>query len=305
MLKKIFDYYGFSKAEQRGFFMLVLLIAMVVVAQLVYDRLIQYPVLDHQIIYFAAPSRGEIMAESTDDAPPVAGYEHHAKKKVNVEYFEFDPNGMSAEKWQRLGFSAKQAAAIKNYEANGGLFLKKEDVAKLYVVSEGDYARIAPYIVIKERRKASPKNEERSFLSTEHREKAVLSILDINEADTSDFKRLRGIGSVLASRAVRYREALGGFHAISQIGEVYGISAELFEAIQPFLEVGANALRKLNVNSASMDELSKHPYITKKQAQIIVHYRTQHGMYGSFADLGKLHALDEVFLRKIEPYIEW
>ena len=74
-----------------------------------------------------------------------------SKDKIAVPVlFKFDPNNLPAEKWQQLGLSEKQVATIKNYEAKGGRFYKKEDVAKIYAITADDYKRLASYIDIPE-----------------------------------------------------------------------------------------------------------------------------------------------------------
>lgn len=303
MFKRFFDYYGFSKIEQRGFFVLVVLIFGVVLFQLLYDYFDRSAAVVHEVVYFnEATADDENVARGEERATPV--YSHQSERRKQIDYFTFDPNGLPAEKWEELGFSAKQAAAIKNYEAKGGKFKRKEDVAKLYVVSEADYARLAPYIVIAVEAESKEPVVTAWKSNTSERVREVL-LVDINTADTSELKRLRGIGSVLASRTVKYREALGGFHAITQMGEVYGISPELFESLQPHLGLANPTVQKININSLSEADLSKHPYISRKQAQLISNYRRQHGAYTGFSDLRKIHALDEDFLRKIEPYLEW
>ncbi|HMR18008.1 MAG TPA: helix-hairpin-helix domain-containing protein [Sphingobacterium sp.] len=303
MMKRFFDYYSFSKVEQRGFFALVLLIFLIIMFQFLYDYFGQNRLIGHSITYFSDLPSDEPESDLVAEYSTTNAYEHRAAKKAAISYFPFDPNGLPAEKWEEMGFSPKQVAVIKNYEAKGGRFYKKEDVAKVYVISEKDYKRIAPYIVIENKRE-EPKPRESTFVPKERETKADFAVLDVNIADTTDFKKLRGIGSVLAARAVRYREALGGFHDVAQIGEVYGISSEVFEDIRPFLKVENGVIVKRNINTASQEELSRHPYISKKQAQLIVNYRNQHGFYVAFSDLRKIHALDEDFLRKIEIYIE-
>src|SRR5690606_10593866 len=62
---------------------------------------------------------------------------------------EFDPNNLPAEEWRKMGFSENQVKVIKNYEAKGGKFYTKKDVAKIYSISDEEYARIEPYIRIK------------------------------------------------------------------------------------------------------------------------------------------------------------
>ena len=53
--------------------------------------------------------------------------------------FKFNPNTISLDSLQLLGFTPKQAQSILNYRAKGGVFRKKGDFAKLYVV---DSARV-------------------------------------------------------------------------------------------------------------------------------------------------------------------
>ena len=53
-----------------------------------------------------------------------------------VESFRFNPNTVSNEDLQRLGFSPKQAASIVNYRLKGGRFRRKSDFAKSFVVSD-------------------------------------------------------------------------------------------------------------------------------------------------------------------------
>ena len=48
-------------------------------------------------------------------------------KFTRGERFAFDPNTISADSLQRLGFSAKQAQSILKYRSKGGKFRYKED----------------------------------------------------------------------------------------------------------------------------------------------------------------------------------
>lgn len=59
--------------------------------------------------------------------------------------------------------------------------------------------------------------------------------IEINKADTTEWKRLRGIGSVLSQRIVKYRDKCGGFHSIEQLKKIYGLSEETYQAILPHL----------------------------------------------------------------------
>ncbi|MBR2261187.1 MAG: helix-hairpin-helix domain-containing protein [Paludibacteraceae bacterium] len=57
--------------------------------------------------------------------------------------------------------------------------------------------------------------------------------VELNSADTTELKRLRGIGSVLSARIVKYRNKLGGFSSVEDLKNVYGLSDETYQSILP------------------------------------------------------------------------
>lgn len=63
----------------------------------------------------------------------------------------------------------------------------------------------------------------------------VAGKLDINSASADELCDLPGIGEVLASRIIEYRDELGGFTEISQLTEVKGIGDSLLENISEYI----------------------------------------------------------------------
>ena len=93
---------------------------------------------------------------------------------------------------------------------------------------------------------------------------AVKSI-DINSADTTLFKSLPGIGSVYATRIVKYRNLLGGFVEITQLKEVYGIKPELFDQIKSQLFISTKMVKKIAADSLWKRPYAfYHPYLSKE-----------------------------------------
>lgn len=131
-----------------------------------------------------------------------------------------------------------------------------------------------------------------------------LSPVDINLADTTAFIALPGIGSKLADRIVRFREKLGGFYSIEQIGEVYGLADSIFQKFKPLLLMVHFPVKKININTASLDELKAHPYIRFTIAKSIIAYREQHGVFTSLEDLKKIVLMTEDIFTKVYPYLE-
>jgi DNA uptake protein ComE-like DNA-binding protein len=130
-----------------------------------------------------------------------------------------------------------------------------------------------------------------------------LKVIDINSADTSAFIELPGIGSKLASRIILFREKLGGFYSVQQIGEVYGLKDSVFRKIVPWLKCDAASIKKLHINVAGKDELKQHPYIRWQIAEALIAYREQHGVFDSLNDLVKINLIDSVVLTKMIPYL--
>ena len=128
---------------------------------------------------------------------------------------------------------------------------------------------------------------------------------DINAADTSAFIALPGIGSKLASRIILFREKLGGFYDVRQIGEVYGLQDSVFRKISPMLKCDPNNIRKIDINSVEKETLKVHPYIRWQMANALVAYREQHGSFHSADDISKLENVDIDAVKKMMPYISF
>jgi DNA uptake protein ComE-like DNA-binding protein len=128
--------------------------------------------------------------------------------------------------------------------------------------------------------------------------------VNINTADSALWEALPGIGPVLAARIVRFRDKLGGFYAISQVAETYGLPDSTFNKIQPYLLLGKVSLKKLDINGMDEKSLAQHPYIRYKLARIIVRYRSNNGPFSVTNDLLGIPLVDDSIYRKIEHYIK-
>ncbi|UFH57017.1 helix-hairpin-helix domain-containing protein [Spirosoma sp. KNUC1025] len=134
--------------------------------------------------------------------------------------------------------------------------------------------------------------------------KPVLQPFDINTADTAQLIALRGIGATLAGRIVKFRDALGGFISTDQFRDIYGLDSLALEELQKFGKIWSG-VRKIPVNTATVEELDRHPFLSRRQAQVIVSYREQHGAFTSAGSLKPIRILDARTIEKIAPYLEF
>jgi competence ComEA-like helix-hairpin-helix protein len=208
------------------------------------------------------------------------------------ELFLFNPNGLAESDWIRLGLSPAQARSVKNFEAKGGSFRTKEDVKKLYVISPQKYKELESYIVI-------PQRSDSTFVK---KEKAPL-VIELNTADTSMLVKVNGIGSAFAQRIVAYRAMLGGFHSKEQLLEVYGMDQEKYAQIEPSLTCNPTYVTKINVNTAQVADLKKHPYFTPNTASALVNYRKQHGSFRQLQDIMQCKVITPELFEKLSPYL--
>ncbi len=228
--------------------------------------------------------------------------------KNKVELFYFDPNTISEEGWKKLGLRDKTIGTIQNYLNKGGKFRKADDLSRIYGLFPNEYERIAPYIKIGTTIQSNnytenqyPKNETEQTAKTYT---SKYSIIDINTADTTALIALPGIGSKLSARIINFRDKLGGFYSVNQVGETFGLPDSTFQRIKQYLKLETPSLQKININTATIDELKTHPYIRYVLANPIVAYRNQHGNFSTIDDIKKVMVITEDIFIRIAPYLK-
>lgn len=129
------------------------------------------------------------------------------------------------------------------------------------------------------------------------------TIVELNTADTLDLQQLYNIGPTFSRRIVRYRTLLGGFVNKGQLLEVYGMDSVRYSDILPYITIDTAAVSKLDINTATIDQLKRHPYLDYYQAKAIVRLRESQGLYQNIGDLLNVALIDQQTFSKIAPYI--
>lgn len=207
------------------------------------------------------------------------------------ELFVFDPNKATDDEFLRLGLSVKQIAIIRNYQNKGGIFKNKEGFFRMWGLRDDQKKALSNFIVIE-------------GIKDSHTEKVALKSLSIelNSADSIQLKQLPGIGDKLSKRIVKYRDILGGFYSVAQLKEVYGLSEQTILQLQDKVTLDITKIRKLDVNFADVNELSRHPYLQKNLARQIVKFRTKNGSIHDLAVLRDSMILNIDDYNRLKPY---
>ncbi len=301
-------YLNFTRSERYGITVLCVVILVVFCVKLLLPRWMEHKPSDPttfeaEIASFQKAVDSVNLTKNTGTAD-----DFHPS---TIELFYFDPNTATDKDWEKLGLNNRQIRNIRNYQAKGGRFRKKEDFRKLYTISVAQYEALEPYIVIAGE-KPPPKEPVRKvdIQVKETRARDTLSIpskkivhIELNTADSTELTQLPGIGPVLASRIIKYRNRIGGYAKVSQLDEVYGIKTELMDRLTPSLSADSLLVRKIFINRATFKDLVSHPYLNEQQTRGILNYRKLQGTINNMDELVKNNILTQEEANRVMPYI--
>jgi competence ComEA-like helix-hairpin-helix protein len=312
--KFVIEYLSFTKKERTGIIILLGFILICVIAPFLYPYFIHDKVYDHsqfdkqisqlKIQQADSSSDKKFYSKNFDENNYNNYYEPSERNYSNLksEVFYFDPNTASANDWKRLGLKDKTITTIQKYISKGGHFYKPEDIRKIWGIRPELQDRLLPYVRIENQQKQYSSNYNNKSYSSTY-EKPAIQAVDINVSDTSALIALPGIGSKLAQRIITFRDKLGGFYSVDQIKETYGLPDSTFQKIKSKLILTNTSVKKININTATIDEMKVHPYIRYNLANAFFQYRTQHGNFSSVADIKKIMIMTDEIYSKISPYL--
>jgi len=303
MLRKLIEYihkyFGFNKRERNGLIILSALVLILFIVRMILPSFSKQHEVKITKVEPIAKVEQAIIIQDTSTQVSIDETKKDTLTKAPNQLFTFDPNTITIEDAVKLGFTKKTAQTLEKYRSKGGKFKSKEDLKKLFGVSEKLYAKIESYILIE----IKPKEE---FAKAPNKfEKAAPKQIDINTADSLQLLSLPMVGPATAKKILKFRNSLGGFYSVEQLRELYGMKDSVFALIQPRIIVSSANVKKLNVNSLSYEEMKKHPYINHIVASTIVAYRQKHGAYKTISDLKNVGTINDELLAKLSNYISF
>jgi DNA uptake protein ComE-like DNA-binding protein len=295
----------FSPSERRGIALLCGIMIILIIISFIINKL---PYFNRPINIGNDPEIGaflEIQQKRMDSMQQVRNQQktYHDNSFENfvssqhhqLQPFAFNPDTMQIKDWIRIGFSKKQATQITKYINIVGGLKNKEHFRKIYCVSEENFRMLEPYMHITVQQTAQNKptaGKQQPFFQVE-----------LNTADSIALIAIRGIGAKTAHRIIVYRNILGGFYSLTQLLEVYTIDSNRFAQISPYLTVDKQYIVQINLNTASIQDLVKHPYIDYYLAKSIIGHRQKVGKYETVRDVKNATMLYEELYQKLLPYL--
>lgn len=130
----------------------------------------------------------------------------------------------------------------------------------------------------------------------------ILSQTELNTADSIALEAIRGIGPYYASRIIRYRKRLGGYHSIEQLKE---LKMQYFniDSSAHFFTVNPALIVKRDLNTMEFKTVLSHPYLEYKDVKRIFNAKREFGTV-SYPLLEEKQILPDDILKKIKPYFQ-
>jgi competence ComEA-like helix-hairpin-helix protein len=262
---------------------------------------------DYQQLKLKVDSLTETLPPPAEAASAKTGFDRSDRES---QKFYFNPNTISADSLQLLGFSQKQASAIVNYRSRGGKFRTPEDFLRLNVTS--NHQHLANYIRIPKHEEATAAKETTPSAQTNYPAKDtaaakrsfVAAPIDINSADTAALKSLPFIGDKMAQQIVVYRERLGGFTRLEQLCEVNKfLDEEKLERLRSRLTLDLSNVRRFRLTADEVKQQQRHPYLGKYKAEGIILRINHSNEKTTLDDLVKQNLLTADEAVKLQLYI--
>lgn len=270
------SHFTFTKQQRSGIFALLLLILIV------------------QCLYFFVDFPSE---EYKDQSAMVKEFqvEVDSLRLVKLEetkpkIYPFNPNFITDYKGYTLGMSNEEIDRLHAFrDANKWVNSTKEFQA-VTKISDSLLRKISPYFKFPEWvTNSKPKTKYSNSFSKDSKAKTFAQKQDLNTASAAQLKRVYGVGEKLSERIVNYRTKSGGFVANVQLQEVYGLSPEVIERVlNEFTVKSAKPITKININSATIDDLVTIKYIDYEIAHNIIEQRILREGFKSFDELKKV-----------------
>ena len=217
------------------------------------------------------------------------------KKKYKAPDSKFNPNSYTLSDWIKLGLSEKQSVVILKFTARG--IYTEEDLKRIFVIPDVLFELIRDSVVYPERLQNTPNQE--SF----QKQVKQITLINLNTADTTEFTKIYSIGAFYAKQIIRYREKLGGYFTKEQLLEVWKMTPEAYDKIKDHIFINEKDVKRIDINSVTIEELKAHPYLNWNKANSIIKMRIQRNGFKNIEELKESVLIDTETYEKLFPYL--
>ena len=238
-----------------------------------------------------------------------------SNKQVKDSIKPFNPNQLSLEDWMNLGFSERQAEIILKYKGIvGGEFTSKEQLKKCYVIDEGMYNELAPFVLL-------PEQSKSSFIDySSPKTKIVYKNFNPNDLPQQGWEKL-GFSPKQAEIIMKYKQIVGGkFTSKEQLRKCFVIDDAKYAEMKTYILLPEKSKEdeknekkqsgkkiqyvKFNPNNFSENDWQKIGFSSKQATSILKYKNILGGQFKSKEQLKKCYMISDEKYAEMEPYID-
>ena len=300
------DFFYYSKSERRAVYVLSLLIVVFAIGSLVLPYYVEQE--EPSVAEQEEKDSFWVRVREQEQKQKPRYVTHTRQQKRKVVLTTFDPNTADSIDFLNLGLPSFMAHNILKYRAKGGRFATPEAFSRIYGMTDEQFETLKPYIRIADTFTRKKDTVGSSALTVERKDtfpKIVKypegTLVDVGVVDTTELKKIPGIGSGIAKAIVAYRNRLGGFYTLEQLQEVSHVTPEMMK----WFDLKEPPIRKIPINKAGLDRLRAHPYLNFYQAKVIVEHRKKRGEIKSLSQLSLYEEFAEKDLERLAVYFSF
>ncbi len=307
------DFLYFSRREKQGILVLITGIILVFLTGYIYTFLREHTALSDEEtqLQLSAVEEYENFIVSVKEKDNKREY-HPSRYPINpsseIVLKPFNPNTADSATFRKLGLPGWMVRNILRYRSKGGKFRKAEDFKKIYGLTKEQYGYLLPYLYIAPEdttRKtvqlynvSITKDSTKVLRETPYKYPAG-TVINLNLADTTELKKIPGIGSGIARLITGYRRSLGGFYCIEQLQDI-NLN---YHQLENWFYIQDKDIRLININHSGVERLRNHPYINFYQAKAFVEYRKKKGTLHNLKPFTLYEEFTKDDLEKISHYV--
>lgn len=285
------SHFKFSKQQRNGIFSLVVII------------------IGLQCMYFFVDfSSEDIKVDQTELAKLQKEIDSLRLIKLEAskpKIYPFNPNYITDYKGAILGMHTDEIDRLHAFRKQNKWINSAKQFQDVTKVSDSLLNRLSPFFKFPEWVNNKKTKRQQSTNTKLKKSEIPIEKLDLNTATAVQLQQVNGLGEKLSQRIVRFRNTFkGGFIDDIQLEDVYGLSAEVIKEIKIYFTVKTpRQIEKINLNTATVEALTKIQHINYELASNIIEQRKLREGFKSLSELKKVKDFPINKIKIIELYL--
>lgn len=222
-------------------------------------------------------------------------------KSVSLKKYEmqpFNPNYINDEKAAKLGMSVEEVDRLNRFRAERKFVNSAKEFQNVTNVSDELLEKISLYFKFPE---WTQQKQQIDF-----KKEKVVKKVDLNTITFDELIAINGIGNYFANLVLSEREQLKGFVSVDQLNYIKGLRPEAVHVLKQNVYIKSKPeIKKVNLNTASKDEIAQIPYINARLAREIVVFRSKKEERLNIEDLENISSFPLDKLKIIRLYLDF